>query len=176
VGGVKIGNVSERDGSAMICDRGQFECNAFDEDAGAVFSTLSGIVLESSESATKAVLQKLMCLLNNKNISKHLDKMFPYLYTAGFLAFAGREINGENISKVLHSVGMKPHEDIEKMLLSTCNIKNCLIDIYACYFLMVMGSEVNEENLLKVLGAIKAPQNKAAAREVMVMYNKRQIP
>jgi ribosomal protein L12E/L44/L45/RPP1/RPP2 len=147
-----------------------------DEDTRSVFTTLASIVMESSESCTKIVLRKLLCLLGNSNIKAHLDKMFPYLYTAGFLAFAGREINGENISNVLRAIGMTPEEDIEKLLLSTCNIRNDLVYVYACYFLLVMGREMTEENMSKVLRAIEEPRNVAAAKDVMVMYNKKQIP
>lgn len=151
------------------------EKGGFSKDVETVYQTLSGIVIAANGNAAKLVLQELRVILEDKNIEEHLNAVFPYLFTAGFLAFLGKEINKENMSRALSAVGIEPKEEIANMVMAT-KVRNNIIYLYSLYYLLVMGREITEENMFKLLAAIGEPVDDASAKDVLLLYNKKIVP
>ncbi len=146
-----------------------------DADADLIFETLSGVVNSATRNASKLVIEELSKLMSDERVKGHLGTVSPYIYTAGFLAFAGRAINNENISKVMASIGAELNPQVEQMLTNT-KVRNNVVYMYALYYLMIMGREITEENMFKLLRAINEQPEGDAAQDVLELYHKKIVP
>ncbi len=137
-------------------------------DVALVYATLSRIVVEITSDVTEIMLSRLGMMLRDDDVKAHLDEVFPYLYTVGFLAFSGRPIDRDNMARTLRAVGMEPDDGVLNALLST-GIRNEVIYLYCLYYLRVMGREANDQSMFALLDALGIPNDAKAARSVLGM-------
>ncbi|MDE1828047.1 MAG: hypothetical protein KGH65_02735 [Candidatus Micrarchaeota archaeon] len=142
-----------------------------DSKANSIYVAFSATVGMVNKITTALLLSELKRALTNPGMADHLDKISPYLYTAGFLSLAGREITRENLSALVKILGVAPDESIISLILGA-NVKSHLVYVYAYYFLLSMGKEVNIEQLEAVLAVLGIPADKERAAESIAFLNK----
>lgn len=124
--------------------------NRLDGESQEVFDVLTSILAQIAKSANILMAGSLRKLLTDNAVKDHTKEAFPYIYTAGFLALTGREINEVNITKILAAVGMNSNLKVAGIFARN-NIKNNVIYLYTIYYLAVIGKEVNEWEVLKIV-------------------------
>lgn len=112
-------------------------------------------IIKSLTSASESVLiDQLGKGMKSAEVRSHIkDGILPYVYAAGFLSFAGREIDRDNLSKVIKAIGITPNNAFIDAL-HNAGIKSHLIYVYAFYFLVANGKETSEENMSAVISAL----------------------
>ncbi len=130
------------------------------------FSTLKAII-DSLSDSTKGFLEaELRRLFDNENVKMHMKEVMPYIYAAGFLSFSGREINQENISKTLKSVGIDANPEITKLLFKA-NVKSHLVYIYAYYFLLSLGKPGSEAEILSLVNSLGLETDPTRIKDIL---------
>ena len=146
-----------------------------DSDINDVFTTLSGVVQQVTGNTTRIVLGDLKKVVKNGRVKKHMSSVFPYLYTAGFLAFACKPISSKSMSGVMKAIGIEPKKEVASILCDT-GIRNCILYIYTIYFLMILGRTVSKSSMSEVIGALNEPFDDRLAEYAIELYTKKQIP
>jgi len=139
--------------------------------ANSIYVAFSATVGMVNKITTALLLGELKRTLSDPRMAEHLDKISPYLYTAGFLSLAGREITSESLSKLVKMLGIAPDESIIASILNA-NVRSHLVYVYAYYFLLSMGKEVDIDKLVAVLGAIGVNPDREIAAESIAFLNR----
>ncbi len=138
-------------------------------DAEEVLSETIDAIVTALTSTTKVVMiagfKKFM-------ETDHIREVFaqglmPYVYAAGFLSFAGREITEDNLTKAINSIGMTPNPAHIEALLKT-GITSHLMYIYAYYYLLAVGQEPTITRIINVTKEFGIPPNADRAGEALV--------
>ena len=137
--------------------------------------TIANIVSNISKRSKELVLADLREILDDRNVAAYADRIFPYLYAAGFLVYTGMEVSIKNIEGVLVSAGFTPERRISEALVGT-GVKNNIVYFHALYFLIVMGMEVTRDNMRKVLNTISIKAEDDMLDEMMRMYGDGMLP
>ncbi len=137
--------------------------------------TLANIVSNISKRSSELVLADLNEILSDSAVSAYTDRIFPYLYAAGFLAYTGRDVTADSIEKVLTSAGFKPERRISEALAAT-GVKNNIVYFHAFYFMIVMGMEVNADNMRRVLDSIGIKADAALSDSIIALYKDAMLP
>jgi ribosomal protein L12E/L44/L45/RPP1/RPP2 len=144
--------------------------------------------LDTSVTATIAALDVIisaafnLCLIvmkagiervvENKEVSSHLhDGIRPYLHVVGFLDLMGREINEENITKVVVGLGMKPSKEMMGILISA-GVPSDLMYINTFYLLLANGKDINEQSIAGVIKALGIEPDHARIKEILLLCKK----
>lgn len=136
---------------------------------GVAYSSLMAIINAVTTTSQEVFIQELGKIMSDKNSVEFLNKHgMPYLYAAGLLSFAGRDINIENMSKVMNAIGAKP-DFLDMFLVS--KIKSHLIYVYAFYYLLANGRETFEEGVAKVVEALGVKVDAATLKESLDYIN-----
>ncbi len=118
------------------------------------YKGLIAILEAISATSTQIIVQGLSDTLDSKDVKGALNSgILPYLYAAGLLSYAGRDIDKKSVSKVVASLGLKPQNDLIDIVLRT-GVKGHLIYVYAFYFLIATGRQTTKENIKKVVEAL----------------------
>ena len=100
------------------------------------YSALKAIIDEITNCSDSYMSMALGVLMQRPEIRKHIDGgVMPYLYAAGLLSFAGREITDESLSKLLKVIGVKPDRKLLDIIMES-GVKSHLVYIYSFYFLL----------------------------------------
>lgn len=128
---------------------------------------LEAIVEAVGNSSTNIVMREFEKAMRNETVKAHIkDGIISYLYAAGFLSFTSREINRENMAKVLNAIGVKPNYALIDVVLQS-GVKNHLIYVHVAYYLLANGMERTEENVKKVMKAIGMEVDKEDLEEIV---------
>ena len=128
----------------------------------ALRATLDSLASTSSEYMSSALKQ----LMENDEIKAHIKQgIMPYIYAAGLLSFAGREITEENLSKLVKAIGIVPNEYLMDVLLKT-GIKSHLVYVYAFYYLVASSVGVSTEKMEEVVEALGVQSDMQIAEEM----------
>ncbi len=148
------------------------EANRVTVDAVVAYSSLSAIIDEILSASKKIMITELDKLLKQKNLGKAMEKgIMSYIYAAGFLSFAGREINKENLTKAMRAIGAQSDPRMIDALLKT-GIKSHVIYVYAFYFLVANGKEASEENVRKVVEEFGISEDSKTLEETLAYINR----
>lgn len=148
------------------------EGNRVTADAVVAYSSLSAIIEEVISASKKIMLAELGKLLKQKNLGKAIEKgIMPYIYAAGFLSFAGREINKENLAKAMKAIGAEPDPKMVDALLKT-GIRSHVIYVYAFYFLLANGRETSEGNIRRVVDEFGISEESKVLEETLAYINR----
>ena len=90
--------------------------------------------------------------------------IMSYLFAAGFLSFAGREINRESITAVTKALGLTPNEELIEKVMGV-GLRSHLIYVYIYYFLIAIGREPTEDALGAVVKSLGMEPDKIAILE-----------
>ena len=133
----------------------------------AKYSTLNAIINAVTTSSANIIMAELRKLLEDKDIQASLSEgIMPYIYAAGFLSFAGREINASSLSKTVASLGIEPDINYISML-EKLDIKSHLIYLYAFYFVLANGRMASKDDLVRVVEAAGAEPDLKRAEEII---------
>ncbi|MDE1856854.1 MAG: hypothetical protein KGH98_02085 [Candidatus Micrarchaeota archaeon] len=93
-------------------------------------------------------------MMSDKVVGEDFKKgIISYIYTTGFLSFCGREINKENVMKMLRLVDVEPDEKMIDDLLHF-GVKSTLVYGYVYYYLIANGVHPTEERMSSVIEAL----------------------
>ncbi|MDE1851847.1 MAG: hypothetical protein KGH69_04135 [Candidatus Micrarchaeota archaeon] len=127
---------------------------------------LEAIVEAVGNSSANIAVREFEKAMRNEEIKAHVkDGIISYIYAAGFLSFAGREITRESMTKVLSAIGVKPRVELIDSVLRS-GVKNHIVYVYVSYYLLANGVERTEENVKKVMDAIGMEMDKEGLDEV----------
>ncbi len=133
----------------------------------AKYSTLNAIINAVTASSASIIMAELKKILDDKEIQSNLNEgIMPYIYAAGFLSFAGREINASSLSKTVASLGIEPNTDYISML-EKLSLKSHLIYLYAFYFVLANGRMASKDDLVRVVEAVGAEPDLKRAEEII---------
>ncbi len=126
-------------------------------------AAIKAITKAISVSSSDYMIATLDRLAGDKEIKAHVkDGIMDYLYVAGFLSFAGKEITRPRMEKVLRAVGITPDDKLITLLLRK-GIKSHLMYVYSYYFLVAIGAMPTPEKMMAVVGALgRTPDRKRA--------------
>lgn len=131
------------------------------------YLALKAIINSVAISSQNAMLIELKNVLGDKEITENVEKgVMQYLYAAGFLGFAGREITKDSLGKTLSAIGVSPDEKLLDIVIRS-GIKNHLVYIYAYYFLVANGKDPNAQSIGKVVEAIGMPAEGERIKEAL---------
>jgi ribosomal protein L12E/L44/L45/RPP1/RPP2 len=139
--------------------------DGFEELSG--YQTLKAILNAITATCTDILLDQLGNALK-KDVATDRDhnKIMPYFYAAGFLSFAGREIDRKNLIDCITSAGMHVDNNLLSIILDS-GIKSHLIYVYASYFLLVNGIRPTSDKLLNVIKSLGMQPDEARAEFVI---------
>jgi ribosomal protein L12E/L44/L45/RPP1/RPP2 len=130
-------------------------------------ATLQAIAQEVAQVSSKLIMVELRKALDAPEIKENIGKgMMLYLYAAGFLSFAGREITRTKVGAVVKSTGVEPNYELIDLLLKN-DMKSHLVYVYAFYYLVASGKDPSKENVKKVLEAIKVKPDMSRADDIL---------
>ena len=132
----------------------------------AAYEGIGAIVEQMGASSKKLIMLKLMELLSSKDVASTIKSgVMPYIYAAGLLSFAGREINRRNLTGVVKSIGLVP--DMKFVgIVSKMEPSSHLIYVYAFYFLLANGIQPTARGIVKVVESLGTRGDEALAREI----------
>ncbi|MDE1856888.1 MAG: hypothetical protein KGH98_02265 [Candidatus Micrarchaeota archaeon] len=134
------------------------------------YDSLVAIVGAIADSSTSIVNYGLKRALEDKGIKGRIRKgIMPYLYVAGFLSFAGREINTQNMSDVLRAMAVEPKVELIDAVLKA-GIRSHLIYIYAHYLLVAMGKQPTDDAIAKIVRSIGIAPDRIAISEMHSLF------
>ena len=151
-------------------DLAPFECS--EDSTTATLSALRVIVSAANDLSLRVMERAIQMVVGNKEVSSRLHKgMRPYLHVAGFLSLVGREINKENITKVMVALGITPSKEMIDALLST-GVKSTLPYINTFYLLLANGNEINESNMAAVIKSLGMKPDHDRIKKVLALCKK----
>ncbi len=133
------------------------------------YLALKAIINSVATSSQNEMLIGLRSALEDKEIIDNTENgIMQYLYAAGFLSFAGREITKESLAATLGAIGIQSDEKLLDIIMRS-GISSHLVYIYAYYFLVANGKDPAGENIAKVVEAIGVSANSQRIREVLAL-------
>ncbi len=133
------------------------------------YSTLKVIINAVAQTSAQIVANEFVRAMGSSKVKGRIDEsIMPYLYAAGFLSFAGREIDSDNVKRIVKSIGIEPDERYISALMSV-KIESHLIYVYAFYYLIANGKQASEDNISKVVKSLGIEPNSERIRYVLKM-------
>jgi ribosomal protein L12E/L44/L45/RPP1/RPP2 len=131
------------------------------------YEAIEAILKDISLTSSEMIMHSLSGVLRDRDVVDLLKHgMLPYIYAAGFLSFAGREINEENLAKAISSLGMKPNNRIVTLFLES-RVRSHLVYIYSFYFLLANGERATKERIMHVVESLDMKVDHAAMDQVI---------
>ncbi len=131
------------------------------------YGSISAIVKAISVVSSTLILEELKRLMQDQRIAKAAGRgLMPYIYAAGFLSFAGREITRESLSGMVSVMGIKPDKDLIEILMEA-GVKNHLVYVHAFYYILASGQNPTYDEMAKVLKGIGIEPDRMAVEETM---------
>lgn len=132
-----------------------------------------GLIDEISEASEKALLAGGRKLLDDALVEKSLSnkKMLTYVYLSGLLNLLGREINPDNMRKVLKGIGAVPDSNIINAIVNA-NSENGVIYVYSTYFLAILGRDISVKNIMDLVASLGVTPNREFAQNALNLYNR----
>lgn len=146
--------------------------DGIDSKANSVLIAYSATIDNITKIVRKLLTAELQRLLGENAVKAYLEEgIANYIYAAGFLSLAGRDITKESLASMVESLGVKPNEILLDAVFKA-GIKSHLMYVYAYYYLLSTGKEIGVEDLEAVLTKLGISVDKAAASEAIVFMNK----
>ncbi|HVC58487.1 MAG TPA: hypothetical protein VND15_03370 [Candidatus Acidoferrales bacterium] len=129
------------------------------------YAALVAVITAVEDTSTNIMTYGLKRALQNKEIRSSLRSgIMPYLFAAGFLSFAGREMNKDSITAIAKALGLKPNDAMIEKVLKT-GLRSHLIYVYAYYFLVAIGREPSDETISAVVESLGMKTDRTAILE-----------
>ena len=124
-----------------------------------------------SNNMASLVISETVAGLSNEGAKSHISpRMIPYIAAVGSLAFLGRDIDSENISKLLSAAGVSIDEELMDATIAM-HFKNRLIYLISLYFLLVVGREPTNEGVINIVRALGAQPDAKIAASTVQFFN-----
>jgi ribosomal protein L12E/L44/L45/RPP1/RPP2 len=135
----------------------------------AKYAALRVVVDSLASASAEYISSALKRLLESDEIRAHVKEgIMPYLYAAGLLSFAAKEINEENLTTLIRIIGVEPNEYLIGVLLRT-GIRSHLVYIYAFYYLSIGSRAVTAEKMEEVVEALGIQPDRDIAEEMRAL-------
>lgn len=118
------------------------------------FTTLQATLKAVTDTSYEIVMNSFSKILDDSDVIANVKNGFmPYIFAAGFLSFAGREISSQNMSGVLGAINIEFNEQFMQ-IMNRISVKSHLIYVYAYYFLLSNGMVADVQGISKVVSSI----------------------
>lgn len=136
----------------------------------AAFDKFRGIVLEFSSLMSDFFIQELDTTLKNNPKFDTMDpEIYNYLWTLSTLSFAGRDVDKEDVKKLISAVGFKPNDVMLDAIVSL-RFRNKLVYIISLYYLISVDAKPTLENVLATAKAMEAIPDAHVAQQAIDYY------
>jgi ribosomal protein L12E/L44/L45/RPP1/RPP2 len=140
-----------------------------------LYRNLTAVIVSMDNMVNRVVLKTLSSIMSNETMKLHVDALSPYVYAIAFLSYTGRDINADNITTVMKTVGKVPDPLMLDAVLSI-KVKSHLIYVYSIYYLIVNGVNVDIKNIADVAATSGMTPDVEAIDEVLQIYKKGNAP
>lgn len=130
------------------------------------FAAIKAVIQAISSTTARVMEAEFERIVSDEDVRAHIKQLMPYLFAAGLLSYSGREINEENLEKVLGVLDL-PLNERAVVLLFDASIGSHLIYIYAYYFLMAFGKAGTESEILNIVESLGMKPDATRMREVL---------
>ena len=131
------------------------------------YEAIEAILSDISATSYKLIMHSLSTVVKNREVDELIKHgIMPYIYAAGFLSFAGEEINWENLARVVKTLGLVPNERIIMLFLRS-GVRSHLIYLYSFYFLLANGEKPTRERIRYVVEAMGQKVDHSALEDVL---------
>ncbi|MDE1825866.1 MAG: hypothetical protein KGH61_05190 [Candidatus Micrarchaeota archaeon] len=138
-----------------------------DSKSSSIYDAFSATIDNIAEMIKNLLMLELKKTLEEKQVRVHVKEGIAlYIYTAGFLSLAGREVTRYNLSKFASLLGSEPDEQLIDVLLKS-GVKSHLAYLYAYYFLLTSGKDASIDQILQVMQLLDLPADRARAAEAI---------
>ncbi|MDE1868839.1 MAG: hypothetical protein KGH60_02635 [Candidatus Micrarchaeota archaeon] len=145
-----------KDNSTMVSSD---DSDQLKEDVG--YSTLRAVVKAATDASVALAMKGFETVFKSDEVRANIDKgIMTYFYAAGILSFCGREINRENITRILEAIDIEPNNVLTDVLLKT-GLKSHIVYAYAYYYLLINGKSTTDANIMRVIDALGLEPDKA---------------
>lgn len=136
------------------------------------YEAIEDILNDISAISSKMLMHSLSGVLRDHDVVDLLKQgIMPYIYAAGFLSFAGREINEENLTNTISSLGMTPSKRIIGLFLES-RVRSHLVYVYSFYFLLANGERATKERMVRVAESLGIKADHVAIDQVIDFLKK----
>ena len=144
-----------------------FSIREMDSKSSSIYDAFSATIDTVTEMVKSLLMLELKKTLEQKQVAEQVKEgIAVYIYTAGFLSLAGREVTRYNLSKFVSLLGSEPNEQLIEVLLKS-GVKSHLAYIYAYYFLLTSGKDASIDQILQVMQLLDLPADRARAAEAI---------
>ncbi len=131
------------------------------------YEAIEAILSDICAVSDKIIMRNLSKVLKDKEVDELIrDGIMPYIYAAGFLSFSGRDINQDNLARMIRSIGLIPDGRIIILFLNS-GVRSHLIYLYSFYFLLANGVEPSREKIAAVVGSLGMDVDPIALDDVL---------
>ena len=131
------------------------------------YEAIEAVLGDICAASGKVIMHSLSSVLKDRDVDELIKRgMMPYIYAAGFLSFAGREINWANLSAMVSSLGILPDGRIISLFIGS-GVRSHLIYLYSFYFLLANGIEPSKERISSVVNSLGIAVDPVALGEVI---------
>ncbi len=131
------------------------------------YLALKALLGSLNSTTEKIVMSEFRRALADKELSSHINSgVMQYLYAAGFLSYCAKEINRENLKKVISAMGSVPDDKMIDIVLKL-DMKSHLVYVYAYYFLVANGKDISEPRISELIEAIGMAPDKERIAEML---------
>lgn len=139
-------------------------------DRSYVFNNTSAMVFSLSDLVSGFVITEIRKLLKDPRMEKHKpEEILYFLGAVGVLAFSGRDISIDGVSRILKAMSLEVNKDMLSDF-NTIEIKNHVLYIVALYFLHALGKTPTIDNICEVVRAMDIKPNSMLAGYVVSYY------
>ena len=134
--------------------------------------TLKALVESLTSAANDLVISAFRSVMTKSTIRRNISKgIMPYIYAAGFLSYAGREINEQNLAKAVSSIGLQPDQKMIKAFIAS-GITSHVMYVYAYYYLLAEGQQPTVENIIKIAASFDFPTDAERIKKALSAIEK----
>lgn len=131
------------------------------------YEAIEAILSDISATSCIVIMHGLSGVLKGKEVDALInDGILPYIYAAGFLSFAGREITFASLSNMVRSLGIVPDDRIITLFLGS-GVRSHLIYLYSFYFLLANGIEPTKERIAEIVTSLGMAVDPIALDDVL---------
>ena len=136
------------------------------------YEAIEAILRDICAASDRIIMHSLSGVLKDKEVDELIRHgIMPYIYAAGFLSFAGREINHASLASSIRAVGIVPDDRIIALLLGS-GVRSHLVYLYSFYFLLANGTAPTEANIAAVVRSIGMAVDRVALDSVLDFLRK----
>ena len=131
------------------------------------YEAIEAILRDICAASDRIIMHSLSGVLKDAEVDELIRHgIMPYIYAAGFLSFAGREINHASLAGSIRAIGLTPDDRIIALFLGS-GVRSHLVYLYSFYFLLANGVVPTREGIAAVVCSLSMAVDPVALDEVL---------